>query len=148
MTGPFRFSLQRLLDLRHAAERAQAAAMGRAAAEEERLRVTSEQEAARLEAVQDQAAAVTPLPAGLRHLIGLSTEAARARASEADEAHRTAEMARLDEQDRFSDARMARRSLERLREKRSAEWSTEAGRQAQADSDEVARQQHTRKEDA
>jgi flagellar export protein FliJ len=146
--GPFRFSLQRLLDLRHAAERAQAAAMGRAAAEEERLRTTSEQEAAQLEAVQDQAASQTPLPAGLRHLMGLSTEAARARADEADQAHRVAEVARLDEEDRFSDARMARRSLERLREKRSAEWSTDLGRQEQADSDEIARQQNARKEDA
>ncbi len=142
----FHFGLQRLLDLRSAAERAQAAAVGQARAEEDRCRQESRDEADHLAAVQQQATEGAAIPAGLRHVWGLSTEAARSRAAEADNALRRAEGSAQAEQDRFSAARMARRSLERLRERQAADWWIEYGRQEQADSDEVARQQNAREE--
>ncbi|HET9065688.1 MAG TPA: hypothetical protein VFN22_07720 [Gemmatimonadales bacterium] len=136
----FRFRLQRLLELRSAAERARAADMGRVAAEEARLRAVSDAEAARLSEVEAQQNDNGPVPAGLRAAWGLSADAARARLHEADDAVRDASDRREVEEARFSDARMARRSLERLRDRQKTEWTAEHGRQEQADSDEVARQ--------
>lgn len=142
----FHFSLQRLLDLRSAAERAQAAVMGQAAAEEHRRREMSSDEATHLATIQDQASGSAAIPAGLRDVWGLSTEAARARLLEADDALRAAEDSRQTEELRFSDARMARRSLERLRERKAADWWIEYSRQEQADSDEIARQQNAKED--
>jgi hypothetical protein len=144
--GPFRFGLQRLLDLRSAAERAQAAVMEQARAEADRRRVQSSQEADHLATIEEQASDAKAIPAGLRHVWGLSAEAARVRLLEADNALREAEDSRQAEQDRFSEARMARRSLERLRERQAADWWVEYGRQEQADSDEIARQQNAKED--
>lgn len=136
----FRFRLQRLLELRGAAERARAADMGRVAAEEARLRSESEAEASHVAEVEAQRTASGPVPAGLRTAWGLTTDAARSRLSDAEEAVQDAVERRATEEARFADARMARRSLERLRDKQQADWSVEHGRHEQADSDEVARQ--------
>lgn len=136
----FRFRLERLLELRSAAERARAGEMGRVAAEEHRLRALSESEAAKVAAVEAQSTGEGAVPAGLRAAWVLSGNAARSRLHEADDAVRDATERREVEQGRFSEARMARRSLERLRERQKADWTAEHGRQEQADSDEVARQ--------
>jgi flagellar export protein FliJ len=142
----FHFSLQRLLDLRTAAERLQAAAIGRAFAEEEKRREASAEHASQLESVEEQVSGSRAMPAGLFHVWGLSTDAARAQLAAATDALREAESALQQEQDRFTDARSARRSLERLRDRQEADWSTEAGRQEQADSDEIARQRPAKEE--
>lgn len=139
MSG-FRFRLQRLLELRNATERARAADMGRVAAEEAHLRAVSEEVAGRLSEVEEQSTGGGPVPAGLRAAWGVSADAARARLNAAHDAVQDAVDRREVEQGRFSDARMARRSLERLRDRQKADWTVEHGRQEQADSDEVARQ--------
>jgi flagellar export protein FliJ len=136
----FRFSLQRILDLRASAERLQAMIMQRAAATEGERRVATEESAADLDRVHQQANDIGAAPAGLWHAYELSAEAARARLEQDADALRDAEALRAEEQERFTDARKARRSLERLREKQVGEWSIAAARAEQADTDEVARQ--------
>lgn len=139
MSG-FRFSLQRLLDLRHAAERAQAAATGRANQEVELRRAASDERATELETIAREATSEHAVPAGLRRAFGLSTDAARHRLESADDALREAEAIRSEAQHKLTDALAARRTLERLRERREADWWVEQGRQDRAQDDEVARQ--------
>lgn len=139
MSG-FKFSLQRILELRASAERMQAAIMQRAAAAEGARRLASEASAADLGRVQDQTSEIAAAPAGLWHAYELSAEAARVRQEEDADALRDAEASRIEQQGRFTDARQARRALELLREKQVAEWSIAAARAEQADTDEVARQ--------
>lgn len=142
----FRFSLQRLLDLRRAAERAQAAATGRATQETERCREVSTERASELDQLEQQASAAEVTPAGLRHAWGMTTDAARNRLELAGDELRLAEAAQQHELDRLTDAHIARRSLERLREKRQTDWSTETGRKEQAESDEIGRRHHGKEE--
>lgn len=144
----FNFALQRLLDLRAAAERAQAAATGRATQETERRREESNERASELDDVAQQAADGAAVPAGLRHAWGMTTDAARNRLELADDALRAAEAQQREELDRLQDAHIARRSLERLREKRETDWLTDGGRQEQAESDEVGRRRHNKEPDA
>lgn len=139
MSG-FKFSLQRILELRASAERLQAAIMQRAAAAEGARRQASEASAADLDRVHEQTSEIAAAPAGLWHAYELSAEAARARLEQDTDALRDAEASRLVQQERFTDARQARRALERLRDKQVAEWSITAARSEQADTDEVARQ--------
>jgi len=139
MSG-FKFSLQRILELRASAERLQAAIMQRAAAAEGARRRASEESAADLDRVHGQTSEIEAAPAGLWHAYELSAEAARARLAHDADALRSAEEHRVEEQERFTDARQARRALERLREKQVVEWSIAAARAEQADTDEVARQ--------
>lgn len=142
----FRFSLQRLLDLRRAAERAQAAATGRATQETERCRELSSELASELDELEQQAAATGVTPAGLRQAWGMTTDAARTRLEVAGADLRTAEEALRVEYDRLQDAHKARRTLERLREKRELDWTAELSRKEQAESDEIGRQRHGNEE--
>ncbi|MDZ4675835.1 MAG: flagellar FliJ family protein [Gemmatimonadota bacterium] len=139
MSG-FKFSLQRILELRASAEKLQAAIMQRAAAAEGARRLASQASAADLDRVQDQTSEIAAAPAGLWDAYALSAEAARSRQEQDVGALRDAEASRMAQQERFTDARQARRALELLREKRVAEWSIAAARAEQADTDEVARQ--------
>ncbi len=141
MSG-FRFALQRLLDLRKAAERAQAAATGRATQETERRREVSSERASELDAVAAQASATEVTPAGIRSAWGMATDAARCRLELAGDQLRIAEAAQQEELARLTDAHVARRSLERLREKRETDWTTDIGRKEQAASDEIGRLRH------
>lgn len=136
----FHFSLQRILDLRASAERLQAMIMQRAAAAEGERRQASEASAAGLDRVQEQTREVTSAPAGLLRAYELSAEAARARLEQDADKLREAEALHLAQQERFTSARMARRSLERLRERQAEDWTFEAARGEQALSDEIARQ--------
>lgn len=139
MSG-FKFSLQRILELRASAEKLQAAIMQREAAAEGARRRASEESAANLDRVHDQTSEIAAAPAGLWRAYELSAEAARARQEQDADALREAEASRQAQQERFTDARQARRALELLREKQVAEWSIAAARAEQADTDEVARQ--------
>lgn len=143
----FRFSLQRILDLRASAEKLQAAIMQRAAVAEGQRREDSAASAADLDRIQVQTSEIAAAPAGMWHAFELSTAAARAQHEDATDALREAEAQRLEEQGRFTDARMARRSLERLREKQAADWTVQADRTEQALSDEISQQRTPRGED-
>lgn len=140
----FQFSLQRLLDLRTAAERVQAAAIGQATQEEERRRVESERQDSHLAEVENQVTGNRAVPAGLMQALGMTTEAARAQVNAAREALQQATDSLQHEQELFTDARSARKSLERLRDRKAEDWNSAEGRKEQEDSDEIARQRPAR----
>lgn len=138
---PFKFSLQRILDLRTAAERQQASALGDALQHEAEQRRSSAASASQLEQVHDQVEQTTgthPAAAGLHHAYRLTVDAAEARLDAEADALRDAETRREDEDARFAEARMARRALEKLRERRAADWAIEVGREEQRELDELA----------
>ena len=70
----------------------------------------------------------------------MTVDAAEARLEAVEEALRAAEARRAEEDERFAEARMARRALEKLRERREADHAIETGRQEQRDLDELGRQ--------
>jgi len=136
---PFKFSLQRILDLRAAAERQQASALGEALANEASQRRSSEAHADQLEQVHEQVEQHTgthSAAAGLHHAYRLTVDAAEARLEAEEAALLEAEARRAEEDERFAEARMARRALEKLRERREADHAIERGRQEQRDLDE------------
>ena len=139
---PFKFSLQRILDLRAAAERQQASALGDALQHEATQRRTSEAQAEQLEHVHEQVEQQTgthPAAAGLHHAYRLTVDAAEARLEAVEAALREAEGRRAEEDQLFAEARMARRTLEKLRERREADHALETGRAEQRDLDELTR---------
>ncbi len=139
----FTFRLQRLLELREAAEKQQASALHAAAGVEAEERDAAQARSEQLEAVQDQLSSATEetRAAGLFQVYGLTRDAAREQRDAQDEALRDAEAARAAEEARYQEARMARRAVERLRGRREEEWLTESGRQEQKEQDEVAQRQ-------
>jgi flagellar export protein FliJ len=146
---PFKFSLQRILDLRAAAERQQASALGDALEQEARRRRSSEAHADQLEQVHDQVEQQTgthSAAAGLHHAYRLTVDAAEARLEAEEAALREAEERRAEEDERFAEARMARRALEKLRERREADHAIERGRQEQRDLDELPKTNPTEME--
>lgn len=140
----FRFSLERVLQLRSRAEREQAQKVGHALqAEEERKRA--------LEAAQDQvgrageqiAGATSEVAtAGALRNLGLTLHAAVQAREQAEQRHEDAKETVREEQERFGEARKERRVVERLREHQQERWTREASRREQAEVDEVAIQRH------
>ncbi|HEY3934425.1 MAG TPA: hypothetical protein VGL65_07370 [Gemmatimonadales bacterium] len=137
----FTFRLQHLLHLRESLERMQGASLGHADRETGERRITAEESISQLSTAQDQVhdTAADPVAAGMWHTLGLSVEAARVRAELDARDLREAEAARALELDRFNEARTARRVLEKLRERRAADWSVEAGREERRELDELTR---------
>lgn len=137
----FRFSLQRILDLRASAERLQGMMVGRALATEADQQVIADDSRATLERVHDQGTVdTTTTPAGLHHVYEITAQAARDRAAQDAAALAAASAESAEAQLRFQAARMARQTLERLRERRAGEWATESGRVEQSAAEESARQ--------
>ena len=138
----FSFRLDSLLHLRSALERMQGAALGNADAAAGEQRVNAAASDSRLADVQQQATGSTTeaQPAGLWHAVGLSVDAARVQAELDAEALAEAERQRAIELERFAEARSARQVLERLREKKVADWTVEVGRAERQESDEIVRQ--------
>jgi flagellar export protein FliJ len=136
----FTFRLDRILRLREDAEQRQAVAYGQAArTESEAERACTEQQSY-LRTIGDR---IAPPPgqmtnAGLLQVLNLTASAA---AQQLDEAERHREEARQtadSERDRLAQARVERKSLERLRVNQHTAWKEEAGRAEQKDSDEIA----------
>ncbi len=139
----FNFPLQRILDLRAASERQQASALGDALQVEAEQRRSSEASAEQLAQVHEQVEQTTgthPAAAGLHHAYRLTVDAAEARLDAEADALRDAEARRAEEDAKFAEARMARRALEKLRERRAADHAMESGRSEQRESDELANQ--------
>jgi hypothetical protein len=134
----FSFRLQGLLHLRESLEKLQGANLGHAERAEGERRASAEASDTRLAAVVSQAAGGVDAPraAGLYHVLGLSVEAARASADHAADELRAAEAQRAQELERFNEARSARRVLEKLRERRAADWDVEAVRQERREAEE------------
>jgi flagellar export protein FliJ len=143
----FKFSLQRLLELRAAAERLRGADLGQALAAERVREAASEASREQLERVHDQGQSAPPTAAGLHHVWELTAAAARAQVAADSAALDAAAEVRDDALARLQDAQRARKSLERLRERQAEAWAVDAGRVEQADQDEIARQRaHTRED--
>jgi flagellar export protein FliJ len=139
MSG-FKFSLQRLLELRAAAERLREADLGQALAAERVREAASSASQAQLERVHHQGVATPESLAGFHHLRDLAANAAQVQVDADAAALAAASAARDDALDRLHAAQRARKSLERLRERQADVWAIEAGRREQADQDEIARQ--------
>ncbi len=140
----FVFRLERLLQLRSKAERERAQALGRAMRHEEDQRQAVEEAARRLDRCGEQIADVLGgvAPAGALTNLGLAVEAAARQVDSAVDSHREAVDQTDEERERFGQARMERRVVERLKEKRQADWSLETSRREQKEMDSVARRRH------
>jgi flagellar FliJ protein len=142
----FNFRLGRLLELREAAERHQAAEMGRAASAEAEQRVRSDASAAHLLEVRDQAAASTkPTAAGILGAYRLAVEAADRQVEADSKALEKASDHRHRESELFTVARQERQVLTRIREKRFTAWEAESAKVEQDNIDEVALRRGTGK---
>ncbi len=136
----FQFRLERVLQLRLAAERERARALGEAQMREGEARALMEtcDGALRLAVAQLAGEPAGFDTAGARACLRLAVEAARQRAEEAARAHRDT-VARLEQElAQYEAARQARRALEKLREKRHDQWEEELLRHEQETLDEVA----------
>ncbi len=140
--SPFKFRLDRILQLREAAEKQQAIALNDASKAEDEQRRRSLESAERVIEIADQIHGpngVNGVAAGLWQVYGMSLGAARDHAHSESNRLADAEQKRNEELDRFAEARVARRTLERLKEQRAGDWAIAAGQQEQLDIDEVAR---------
>ncbi|MES1259346.1 MAG: flagellar FliJ family protein [Gemmatimonadota bacterium] len=138
----FTFRLERVLELRSAAERQQAGVVGEAASLESARRRATDASEAHLGTVHEQLSGTGMIAAGMRCALGLSAVAAAHNVAAARDALAEAATQQHEALERFAEMRTARMSIERLRERQSAEWSVAELRSDQADNDEVARQLH------
>lgn len=136
----FTFRLERVLQLRLAAEEEKARDLGTAQAVERAARAGAESCAAALaEAVRQVAASgAKPVAAGAIGNLMLAVEGARARAEQAAARHRESLAAVEAAREAWEQARRDRRALEKLRESRLEAWKLETARAEQAVLDDVA----------
>lgn len=140
----FVFRLQRVLQLRATKEQERAEVLGLAMRDEQRHRVSVTEASERLARCGDQLMqAGGPATAGALRNLGLTVQAALDRVEAAEDSHRSAHDTVKDEQKRFGEARRDRRIIERLREKKKADWDMELSRQEQKEHDGLA--QHRRR---
>jgi flagellar export protein FliJ len=136
----FSFRLDRILRLRENAEQRQAVAYGEAARTETELDRLCEAQADYLRRIGDRLAQ-TPgqqTNAGLLQVLSLTASAAAQQLDQAKEHLDEARTVASTELDRLAQARVERKSLERIRVHRHAAWKEAAGREEQKESDEVA----------
>ena len=136
----FSFRLERVLQLRRAAEQEQARVLADARREEEERRRLAEESATRFAlTVRQLSATPTDLrTAGTLSNLMLTLEVAEAVAAAASALHQEALIKVETELDGFDRARQARRAIERLREHRQTDWQQEMSRVEQHEIDEVA----------
>lgn len=136
----FAFRLERVLELRHAAEKERARELAQALTEEEAGREALRQSLARLDEARAQLKGNTgerPRAGTLRNL-ELSVTALARRADELQAAHEQSLERVAAERQQYEQARRDRRVLERLREQRREAWADEYQRWEQGVSDETA----------
>lgn len=136
----FSFRLERLLQIREAAEKEMARLLGVALQDEETARQVAAAAQAKLEEARGQYVriSVKPAQAGLLRNLELSIEQLTHQWSVLNEAHAKA-LVRVDEARAvFEEARMAKRVIERLKEQRRDAWNQELARYEQSLSDETA----------
>lgn len=137
----FRFTLQRILELRTRIERARASDLGASRTVQQQRHEAVRDAQARLARCGEQivGASETAVPAGTLQALGLTRHAASEALAAADRSLEKASHELAHDTARFGQARMERRVVERLRERRQGAWNVEASRSEQADSDDVAR---------
>lgn len=135
----FSFRLQRLLQLREAAEKEHARHLGEALREEETRRAALRESQERLAEAQNQLAS-TPREmsqAGTLRNLELTLQALDGEARTLETSHEKSVEVVEEERLRFEQARVARRVIERLREHRREAWGIEVNRIEQAMNDEA-----------
>jgi flagellar export protein FliJ len=138
----FAFRLERLLQLREAAEKERARELGTALrAEEATRRAVRESEARLLQArAQFETTPRELSQAGTLQNLELTIDSLASTLQQLSESHEQS-LERLEaERHQFEQARMARRVIERLREHRRVAWGAELSRYEQHASDEVGLQ--------
>lgn len=144
----FSFRLQRLLQLREAAEKERARQLGEALREEEARREALRHSQERLEEARGQLKA-TPgemMQAGTLRNLELSVEMLAGQARSLEDNHLKSLEKVEEERARFEQARVARRTIERLREQRREAWGVEINRLEQGMNDEAGQRAHGAKE--
>ncbi len=140
----FAFRLDRLLQLREAAEKERARQLGEALKEEEQRREALRQSQERLADAQDQLSS-TPREmsqAGTLRNLELTVDALAGQARSLEDTHEQSVERVEEERVRFEQARVARRVIERLREHRREAWEVEMNRHEQGVNDEVGQRAH------
>jgi flagellar export protein FliJ len=136
----FTFRLERLLQIREAAEQEKARLLGVALREEETAKQAAIDGQARLDQARDQLTRISQAPAqaGLLRNLELSVEQLTHQLRQLNEAHAKT-VAQVDaERILFEEARMAKRVIERLKQQRRETWNQELARYEQSLSDETA----------
>ena len=144
----FIFRLERLFQLRAKVEKQRAQDLARAVRDEQEHGAAVARAAERLDRSREQVAARTAeiANAGTLRNLGITVEAAARQVKEAEGAHQAAlENVEVEEQ-KFGVARMERRVVERLKEKRREVWATESARSEQKELDALSGQRHARKD--
>ena len=135
----FSFRLDRVMQLRLSAERAQAARLAEAREiEASRRRIVEATEARLAEATEQVTMPRGAATAGTLANLRFALEQARTRALAAATDHAESATRLAQEQAAFEEARQARRALERVKEERYRSWEQEMGRKEQQQVDEVA----------
>jgi flagellar export protein FliJ len=142
----FAFRLDRLLAVRAAVEQLRAGSLGVATSESEQCRA---RHAERCQLVEDAGRQIADqrsaaLPAGLHVAYSLSLQASHLHADATGAALDAAELRKQEALDAFTNSRVARRSIERLRERHEEAWKVEENRTEQAALDEMASRSHAR----
>lgn len=138
--SPFVFRLDRFLKLREHAERERAEALGAAVRAEEESKQEAEAKAERVKAVADgitQQRALVATAGVLRNL-GLVLEAAVQQAESAKHQHLNKKKETEAERELWDKARVERRIIERLKQRRRDAWASDAAREEQREMDEAA----------
>jgi flagellar export protein FliJ len=146
----FQFRLEKILQLRSRVERERAQALGRAMRAEQACREAVEEALSQLSRCNEQMAGSPEevSTAGLLRNLGLTVEAAAQRLHLAERDHAEAVDERAEEQERFGQARIDRRVVERLREHQAAAHSLEASRHEQRELDGISGKPRNREDSA
>jgi flagellar export protein FliJ len=140
----FAFRLERLLQLREAAEKERARQLGEALKDEEQRREALRESQERLADAQDQLSS-TPREmsqAGTLRNLELTVDALAGQARSLEDTHEQSVERVEEERVRFEQARVARRVIERLREHRREAWEVEVNRHEQGVNDEAGQRAH------
>jgi len=133
----FKFGLERLLWLREQFERMDARALNDAKRQESESREALDRAQARLGECGtqiSQAAGETP-NAGTLHVLGMTLQRAARDMEAAADSHRESLEGVESAEEKFRTSRSERRSIEKLKEHRAAEWNQEASRIEQREMD-------------
>lgn len=142
----FIFRLERLFQLRAKVEQQRAQELARAVRDEQDRRATLSAAAERLDRSRSQMGSGQIATAGTLRNLGLTVDAATRQVETAEGAHREALENVASEERQFGAARMDRRIVERLREKRHDAWEIESSRHEQKEMDGMSGQRHARKD--
>jgi flagellar export protein FliJ len=138
--SPFVFRLDRFLRLRKHAELERAEALGAAVRAEEASKLDAEAKAERVNTVASGISAErgSVSSAGILRNLGLVLEAAVRQAESANDQHLDKKKETEIERELWDRARVERRMIERLKQRRQDAWASDAARAEQREMDETA----------